>query len=134
MAFVTIEDLYGTAEILVFESTYMKSQQSLIEENIVLVKGRLSIREGEKTTIIANEIENFGEKKIKTLNLNITGTTEQIKAKLRAAIKFFSGEMNNIKVQIQDGENILPCGAIYCTEEIFKVFEDILGKDNTIIK
>ena len=129
MAFVSVEDLYGTAEILIFEATYMKSQQSLIEENIVLVKGRLSIRDGEKTTIIANEIENFGEKKIKTLNLEITGTTEEIKAKLRGAIKYFSGEMNNIKVQIEDGEIIMPCGAIYCTEEILKVFENILGKE-----
>ena len=129
MAFVTIEDLYGSAEILVFESVYMKSGQSLMEENIVLVKGRLSIRDGEKTTIIANEIENFGEKKIKTLNLDITSATEQTKAKLRGAIKYFSGEMNNIRVQIQDGDKTLPCGAIYCTEEILKVFEDILGKE-----
>ena len=134
MAFVTIEDLYGTAEVLTFENVYMKSQGSLMEENIVLVKGRLSIRDGEKTTIIANEITNFGEKKSKVLNLNITETNEETKVKLRGAIKFFDGEMNNIKVQIQDGENILPCGAIYCTEEILKVFQDILGQNRVEVK
>ena len=32
MAFVTIEDLYGSVEIIVFESAYMKSKDSLIEE------------------------------------------------------------------------------------------------------
>ena len=41
--------------------------------------------------------------------------------------------MNNIPVQIIDGEKILPCGAIYCTDRIIKVFEDILGKDKVKI-
>ena len=134
MAFVTIEDLYGTAEILVFESTYLKSQESLIEENIVLVKGRLSVRDGETTTIIANEITNFAEKKSKVLRLDITGATEEAKVKLRGAIKFFNGEMNNIPVQIVENDEILPYkGAIYCTNEIFKVFIDILGEEKVTI-
>ena len=133
MAFVSIEDLYGTAEILVFESAYLKSQESLIEENIVLVKGRLSIRDGETTTIIANEITNFGEKKTNVLSLDITGATEETKVKLRGAIKYFNGEMNNIPVQIIDGDKVLPCGAIYCTDEILKVFIDILGQDKVLL-
>ena len=81
MAFVTIEDLYGTVDVLVFESVYMKSQSSLMEENIVLVKGRLSIRDGEKTVIIANDITNFGEKKSKVLYLNITRNRRRNKIK-----------------------------------------------------
>ena len=134
MAFITIEDLYGTAEVLAFENTYIKSGASLIEENIVLVKGRLSIRDGEKTTIIANEITDFSEKKTKVLSLDITGVTEKTKVKLRGAIKFFNGEMNNIRVQIKDGEKILPCGAIYCTEEIMEVFVEILGNEKVKIE
>ena len=134
MAFVTIEDLYGTAEVLTFENTYLKAQSSLIEENIVLVKGRLSIRDGEKTTIIANEITDFAEKKSKVLSLDITGVTEDTKVKLRGAIKYFNGEMNNIRVQIKDEEKIMPCGAIYCTDEIFNVFVDILGKERVKIE
>ena len=133
MAFVSVEDLHGTAEILVFENVYMASQESLKEENIILIKGRLSIRDGEKTTIIAREISNFGEKKSNILTLNITDCDESIKVRLRGAIKFFNGEMNNIPVQIIDGEKILPCGAIYCTDSIIKVFEDILGKDKVKI-
>ena len=134
MAFITIEDLYGTAEVLAFENTYIKSGASLIEENIVLVKGRLSIRDGEKTTIIANEITNFSEKKSKVLSLDITGVTEETKVKLRGAIKYFNGEMNNIRVQIKDGEKILPCGTIYCTEEIMQVFVEILGNEKVKIE
>ena len=116
-----------------FENTYLKSQSSLIEENIVLVKGRLSIRDGERTTIIANEVNDFSEKKTKVLCLNITEVTEDIKVKLRGAIKYFNGEMNNIRVEIIEGEKSIPCGAIYCTEEILKVFVEILGTDKVNI-
>ena len=134
MAFVTIEDLYGQAEIVVFENAYLSAKDSLMEENIVLIKGRLSIREEEKTSIIANEITNFGVQKRKELIINITNLDEPIKKKLRGAIKYFNGEMNNIAVEVQDGENILKCGAIYLTEAIYEVFQDIVGKENIELK
>ena len=133
MVFVSIEDLYGSAEIIVFEPTYLKAQDALIEENIVMISGRLSIREDDETKIVANKIENFGASKPKMLTLNITNTTEEQKAKLRGAIKFFGGEQNNISVVIKIGEDLKSCGAIYLTDEILKVFEEIVGKENCII-
>ena len=42
--------------------------------------------------------------------------------------------MNNIRVQIKDGEKILPCGEIYCTEEIMEVFVEILGNEKVKIE
>lgn len=98
MAFVTIEDLYGQVEVLTFENTYLSAKDSLVEENIVLVKGRLSIRDEEKTTIISNKITDFGIQKRKILSINITNLDESTKAKLRGALKFFAGDMNNIAV------------------------------------
>ena len=100
MAFVTIEDLYGQVEVITFENAYLSAKDSLIEENIVLVKGRLSIREEEKTSIIANEITNFGVQKRKVLSVNITDFEEDKKNKLRGLIKYFNGEMNNIVVEV----------------------------------
>ena len=134
MAFVSIEDLYGQAEVIAFENAYLAAKNSLMEENIVLVKGRLSIRDEEKTTIIANEITDFGVHKKRILSINITNLDETIKKKLRGAIKYFNGEMNNIPVEVQEGDSILKCGAIYLTENILKVFEDIVGKENVVIK
>ena len=133
MAFISIEDLYGSAEIIVFEPTYLKAQDVLVEENVVLISGRLSIREDDETKIVANRIENFGTSKPKMLTLNITNTTEEQKAKLRGAIKFFGGEQNNISVVIKIGDDLKSCGAIYLNEEILKVFEEIVGKENCII-
>lgn len=133
MAFVTIEDLYGIAEIIVFENAYLKAGKSLIEENIVIVDGRLSIREDDSTTIIANDIKDFGEKKVQILTLDITVAEEEQKDKLRGAIKYFTGDKNNINVQIKVNEELKPCGQIYLTEEILNVFEDIIGKENVYL-
>lgn len=41
MAFVSIEDLYGTAEVIVFENAYIKAGKSLVEENIVMVDRKI---------------------------------------------------------------------------------------------
>lgn len=125
MAFVTIEDLYGQAEIIVFENAYMKSGTSLIEENIVLVEGRLSIREDEETKIVANNIKNFGIQEQKSLVFDITDVDEEKKKKLRAAIKYFNGNKNNINVFVKIGEEKRNCGQIYVTEEILEVFKQI---------
>ncbi len=133
MAFVTVEDLYGQIEVIAFENVYMSSQNNLIEENIVLVEGRLSIREDEETKIVASKISNFETKGPKTLHLNITNLSEEQKDKLRGAIKFFAGDKNNMPVVVQIAEDVKPCGQIYCTEEILKVFENIIGKENVVI-
>lgn len=133
MAFITIEDLYGTAEIIAFENAYMKSGKSLVEENIVMVEGRLSIREDDTTTIIANEIKDFGEQKQKILTLNITNALEEQKDKLRGALRYFNGDKNNINVQIKIEEQTKSCGQIYLTEEILKIFQDILGREEVKI-
>ena len=133
MAFVTIEDLYGTAEIIVFENAYLKAGQSLVEENIVMVDGRLSIREDDATTIIANEIRDFGEQKQKILILDITNSNEEEKDKLRGALRYFNGDKNNINVRIKVGDETKPCGQIYLTEEIKNVIEEILGKEMVTI-
>ena len=101
MAFVTIEDLYGQAEVIVFENTYMKSQDKLIEENVVLVTGRLSLREDQEPSIVAMNIDELKEKKEKKLVLDIRGIDE---------------------------EGTKPCGAIFINQDTVKQFEEILRK------
>ena len=134
MAFVTIEDLYGTAEIICFENAYLKSGNSLVEENIVMVDGRLSIREDDTTTIIANEIKDFGEQKQKVLILNITDSNEREKDKLRGAIKYFNGDKNNINVFVKINDDERSCGQIYLTDQIMELFADIIGKQNVVLR
>lgn len=133
MAFITIEDLYGTAEIIVFENAYLTAGKSLVEENIVVVDGRLSIREDDSTTIIANELKDFGNQKQKIFTLDITTANDEQKEKLRGALRYFNGDRNNMNVQIRIEGELKPCGQIYWTEQIQEVFEDILGKEKVEI-
>lgn len=125
MAFITIEDLYGTAEVIAFENAVINAGKSLIEENIVIVDGRLSIREDADATIIANEIKDLSDEQPKVVTFDITNFTEEQKDKLRNAIKYFSGDKNNMNVQVKIGDEIKPCGAIYYNEEIKKIFDEI---------
>ena len=125
MAFITVEDLYGTVEIIAFENAVIGAGKSLIEENIVVIDGRLSIREDQAPTIIANEIKDLGEEKPKVVTFDITNYTEEQKEKLRCTIKYFSGDKNNMNIQVKIGDDIRPCGAIYYNDEIKKIFDEI---------
>ena len=135
MAFVTIEDLYGSAEIIVFENAYQSAANLLVKENIVLVEGRLSIREDEDIKIVARDIKELAEveNKTKVLRIDITKLDEENKAKLRGMLKFFSGEQNNTPVQVVNKENILDCGSIYLNKDILEEFKEIIGEEVKLI-
>ena len=130
MAFVTVEDLYGQAEIIVFESCYKDCSNLLMNENIVLVEGRLSLREDEEPKIVAKQIKEFVEEKKKVFELDITSLEEPIKQRLRGAIRFFAGDKNNISLQIKNGNKIDQAGGIYMTPEILLQFQEIVGSEN----
>ena len=134
MAFITIEDLYGAAEIICFENCYQSSANILVEDNVVLVEGRLSIREDEETKIVANSIKEFSVAKNKSLNLDITNLEENRKEYLRGALRFFSGEKNNIQVYIKNGERRDSAGGIFLNDKIIKEFEEILGKEKVKVE
>ncbi len=56
MAFITLEDLTGSFEVIVFPTVFEKYSQLLAEGRPVLVKGRLTVREDEPIKIIAEAI------------------------------------------------------------------------------
>ena len=141
MAFVTIEDLFGSVELIVFDSVYHKSQSSLIEENVVLVEGRLSIREDEPTKIVASVIKDLKENsvanvaqasqgRINCVTINITNLPEDKKDRLRGAIKYFAGDKANVKIEIVQDGVVKPCGGVYMTNQILAEFNKIVGKEN----
>ena len=138
MAFVTLDDLFGSFETIVFESIYNKCGYLLEEEKIVLIEGRLSIREDEPTKIIVNnvkEILNDGIKEKTYININITTFSEEKKEKLRQMIKQYSKESNlNAQVDVTINGEIRNCGKIMLNEQIAQQFEDIAGRENVMYK
>ena len=65
MAFLTIEDLVGTVEVIVFPKTYEQSASFLTEDAKVFVQGRVSVEEDKDGKLICEKIVPFTELKRK---------------------------------------------------------------------
>ena len=134
MAFLTVEDLYGPTEIILFESAYQNCANVLMEDNIVLVNGRLSVREDEETKIVANQITEFATKKKSIFILDVTTLDEKTKVKLKGTIKFFTGDRNNMPLEIINNTVKSMAGGIYITPEILKEFQELIGTENAKVE
>ena len=61
MAFLTLEDLVGSVEVIVFPNAYEKFSAKLMEENKVLIEGRVSVEEERDGKLICEKVTSFGE-------------------------------------------------------------------------
>ncbi len=61
MAFVTIEDMFGTVEVIVFPKDYEKYKPMLIEDTKVFVVGRASVSGEEKGKVILSRLVPFDQ-------------------------------------------------------------------------
>lgn len=111
MAFVKLEDMYGTIDLMVFPQMYAKTKEVLVDDNLITVFGKLSIREGEKPMVIVNEVkpwnnenaeqsENVVKPKVLYLRYNTNNTSLQ-----NEIINVLSNYPGNSEVRV------------YCTEQ-----------------
>lgn len=56
MAYVTLEDLSGSMELTLFPSAFEKYGAKLAVDSIVVVSGRLNIREEQKNTLLVEDV------------------------------------------------------------------------------
>ncbi len=61
MAFITIEDMYGTAEVIVFPKDYEKNRLLLEEDRKVFVQGRATVEEDKPAKLICSQIIPFDQ-------------------------------------------------------------------------
>ncbi len=59
MAFITVEDLYGSVEVLVFPNIYEENRELLTEDGRIFVKGRVSVVEDENSKLVAQALAPF---------------------------------------------------------------------------
>ena len=59
MAFVQLEDLYGSTEAIVFPRVYDKYRSMLVNDNIVILSGKLSIREDEAPKLLLESVRSI---------------------------------------------------------------------------
>ena len=56
MAFVTVEDLYGQMEVVVFPNIYEECSRFLDSDSPIWVEGRINLKEDEQAKILASQI------------------------------------------------------------------------------
>lgn len=94
MAFITLEDLTGNIEVIVFPKTLTKYSNLLQEDNLVMVKGRLSLSEDEDPKIICEDVSTFSAPQItKKLYLKLSTQDEELLAQVMDILSKHQGGM-----------------------------------------
>ena len=59
MAYLTLEDLYGTVEVVVFPRSYEKDRNLIVEDEKVFISGRVSAEDEKASKLICESIQSF---------------------------------------------------------------------------
>lgn len=94
MAFITLEDLFGTIEVIVFPTIYKHFSHLLEEEKIVFIKGKLNIKEEKEATIIAEKIIPLTRIKAEKLYIKIPKNIEHkvFEKNIKPILKKYAGD------------------------------------------
>jgi DNA polymerase-3 subunit alpha len=94
MAFVRLDDLSGSTEVIVFNSAYAAARDLLEEDRVLLVKGRVDHKEGE-TKLVALEVTAFevaAERGEVRLRLDARLATRNVIRELAEVVRGFPGD------------------------------------------
>ena len=94
MAFLKLEDLTGVIEVIVFPKTLDKIRDSLKEDALVVIKGRVNIKEDELPKLICESVEPL--EKINTSKVYIRSKNldegKKLMKELRVMPDYFKGD------------------------------------------
>lgn len=106
MAFVELEDLYGTLEIIVFPKIYDRFKSLLVQDTIVLVEGRISQKEEEAAKIICDAVRPLKKYAGRKLYIRInTGQQPDIIEQLKKVLIEYKGAQPVILVDEANKDN-----------------------------
>ena len=105
MAFLTVEDLYGSVEVVIFPKIFSRYSNILQEDSPIIISGKISVREDDSTKILANEISSLKEIKTKIVEIDTKQLSDENKKKINGFIEFFKGEKGNCKIIIDNDED-----------------------------
>lgn len=131
MAFITVEDLFGNIEIVVFDRVYEKFKKQLVESNVVIIEGNISVKDEENVNIICNNVSNIENDKYfgKIFEIDISNLSRNEKDNLKVLIRTFNNKKNNVKIQVNDNGKIIPCGNMYLDDMVIKAFKEKIGNE-----
>lgn len=116
MAFITLEDLYGAIEVVVFPQTLKKFNILLNDDSIILIKGAISI-DGDEAKLIARDI--------KDINEEYRFNSEKISFDLKSNSNKTKSKQMNVRIDTVGDEELLM--------KVFKITRKYPGKDRLIL-
>lgn len=133
MAFLTLEDLYGTVEVIVWPGDYEKNSRYLVEDSKVFIYGRANVEEDKDAKLICEKIVPFDEMPkqlwIQFVNREMYDQNEE---KLLSAIHDYDGK-DSVVIYLKESREKKVLGANYsvkASEELVKNLYSLFGEEN----
>ncbi len=133
MAFLTVEDLTGTVEVIVFPKSYEKYSQYLKEDARVFIQGRVAVEEDRDAKVICQSIMSFDEvQKNVWIRFKDVAAYEAGSDKLMQLVGTHGGrDQVIIYVENPRGMKKLPPGnGVRAEKPFIEALESAFGKEN----
>ena len=133
MAFLQVEDLVGTVEVIVFPRDYEKYSAKLVEDNKVFIRGRVALEEDKDGKLICERITAFDEIPKKLWIKFPSKEVYDKEAEELFAILADSDGNDSVIIYIEDMKAMkkLPPNKNVCAgDELFDKLSGRYGKDN----
>lgn len=147
MAFVTLEDLYGSVEVIIFPKTLEQYQNLIYDGSIISVSGNLSIEEEKDAKVLAGVIEapptdvkggnaEVKKRKKKALYLRFKNKEDKKIHLAKRVTAIFEGTIPLYFYYTESGEYELQPRAdfVEVNETELKELKRILGDENVVYK
>ena len=132
MAFLTVEDMTGSVEVIVFPKTYEENTWKLNEDEKVLIRGRVSAEEEKDAKLIAEKILLFSEVPSKVwLQFNSLASYEEKREELDRILQENPGK-DEVYLFLKDTRKVRKyAGAgVQAGEELTAQLIRLLGEEN----
>lgn len=134
MAYVTLEDLTGSCNILVFPKVFSSYHEILESESPIIVEGRINIQE-EEIKIFAEEIKTLKHQQ-QAIYIKITDHMDQLEESLIQLLTTSAGETPVYFVYSHPRKVVLLNKKYWVNPQtqLLSILEEKIGKDNFCLK
>ena len=134
MCFVEIEDIGASIECIVFSKLYADRINYLKAGSILLIRGRLSLREDREPSVICESIEPNPKNLYKengkggrSIIVSCKNNMERCTEKLKILSELFSGT-TSLFIKYNDSEDMIKIGSVKWCDEIRRELDYLSGK------
>ena len=134
MAFITLEDLYGIVECIVFPATYDRYNRLIEEDSLVVIEGKISLSEEDEPKIICERISKLNKYKEGKVYLKISRDKPlETFNSIKEILKKYKGEIPVYVYMEREGKTVIAHRELWVDTEqelLFEELSEILGKNN----